>query len=132
MRSSFSSTAKARARSSAFSILIVVALLLAFENYSLIIGESMSPVLEARIRELIKADPAVDDLMALHTMRIGPNAVLVVAQVKFRGELTVAEIEGAVGRLERTILPLAGAQTTRRMIVIEPTPSPRGIKAAAI
>src|SRR5262249_25512927 len=46
------------------AILTVVALLLAFENYSLIIGESMSPMTQARIRDLIVADPAVDDLMA--------------------------------------------------------------------
>jgi len=113
------------------AILIVVALLLAFENYSLIIGESMSPMTQARIRDLIVADPAVDDLMALHTMHIGPHVVLVVAQVKFRGELRVADIEAAVSRLERGIMPLAGAQTTRRMIVIEPTPSRRDVAAAA-
>jgi hypothetical protein len=75
-------------------------------------------MMEATIRDPIKADPAVNDLTALHTMHIGPRAVLVVAQVKFRGELTVAEIEAAVGRLARSIMPLAGAQTTRRMIVI--------------
>ena len=113
------------------TILIVVALLLAFENYSLIIGESMSPVTTSRIKDLIKADPAVDDLLGLHTMHIGPNAVLVVAQVRFRGELTVAEIEGAVSRIEQSIMPLAGAQTTRRMIVIEPTASSRDVATAA-
>lgn len=102
--------------------MIVVALLLAFENYSLIIGEAMSPMTAARIR----------DLVALHTMHIGPNAVLVVAQVKFRGEIAVAEIEAAVGRLERSIMPLAGRQTTRRMIVIEPTPSQGDVATAAM
>ena len=110
----------------------MVALLLAFENYSLIIGEAMSPMTAARIRDLVEADPAVDDLVALHTMHIGPNAVLVVAQVKFRGEIAVAEIEAAVGRLERSIMPLAGRQTTRRMIVIEPTPSQGDVATAAM
>ncbi|HKC97127.1 MAG TPA: cation diffusion facilitator family transporter [Methylomirabilota bacterium] len=114
------------------TILIVVALLLAFENYSLIIGEAMSPMTAARIRDLVEADPAVDDLVALHTMHIGPNAVLVVAQVKFRGEIAVAEIEAAVGRLEQSIMPLTGRQTTRRMIVIEPTPSPGEVATAAM
>jgi len=91
----------------------------------------MSPMTQARIRDLIAADPAVDDLMALHTMHIGPHAFLVVAQVKFRGELPVADIEAAVSRRERGIMPLAGAVTTRRMIVIEPTPSRRDVAAAA-
>jgi hypothetical protein len=88
-------------------------------------------MMEATIRDPIKADPAVNDLTALHTMHIGPRAVLVVAQVKFRGELTVAEIEAAVGRLARSIMPLAGAQTSRRMIVIEPTPARHDVAAAA-
>jgi cation diffusion facilitator family transporter len=111
-------------------ILIAVALMLAFENYSLIIGESMSPGMQARIGELIRADPAVEDLIALHTMHIGPHAVLVVAQVKFRPEVTLGEIEAAVERLERSIMPLAGSETTRRMIVIEPTPFARDVVRA--
>ena len=86
---------------------------------------------QASIRDLVVADPAVDDLMALHTMHIGPHAVLVVAQVKFRGELPVADVEAAVSRLERGIMPLAGAETTGCMIVIEPTPSRRDVAAAA-
>ena len=69
--------------------------------------------------------------MLFRSMHIGPHAVFVVAQVKFRGALTVAEIEGAVERLEQTIMPLAGPQTTRRMIVIEPTASPREVATAA-
>lgn len=111
-------------------ILIAVALLLAFENYSLLIGESSSAATEARIADVIDADPAVDNLVELHTMHLGPRAVLVVAQVKFRSDVAAAGIAESIARLERRIMPLAGTQTTRRMIVIEPTASAHDVSAA--
>ena len=101
-------------------LLIAVAVLLAFENYSLIIGESAAADVEARIAAAIRADAAVADIASLHTMHLGPDAVLVVARVSFRPELRVADVEAAVARLEDRIAPLAGSETTRRMIVIEP------------
>src|SRR2546422_407263 len=55
----------------------------------------------------------------LHTMHLGPTAVLVAARVWFRPELTARQIEEAVRRLEdaaRTALP----GTRRRLVLIEP------------
>jgi cation diffusion facilitator family transporter len=101
-------------------ILIAVALLLAFENYSLLIGEASSEATQDKIAVVIAADPAVENLVSLHTMHLGPRAVLVVAQVKFHSHVAAAGLAQAVARLERRIMPLAGEQTTRRMIVIEP------------
>ena len=111
-------------------MLIAVALLLAFENYSLIIGESAPAGTEAAIRAALSSDPAVRQLISLHTMHLGPSAVLVVAQVKFRPEAALADVEAAVARLEARIAPLAGSDTTRRMVVIEPA-SPPDIAVAA-
>ena len=67
-----------------------------------------------------RAEPGVSRLVGLHTMHLGPDAVLVVARVQFRSDLHVADIEAAVERLEQRIAPLAGSETTRRMIVVEP------------
>jgi len=112
-------------------ILIAVALLLASENYSLLIGESSPPATKMRMADVINADPAVKNLVSLHTMHLGPQAVLVVAQVKFHPHVVAVDIEEAVARLEREIASLAGAQTTRRMIVIEPASSARDVSTAA-
>jgi cation diffusion facilitator family transporter len=101
-------------------LLIAVALLLAFENYSLIIGESAASEVEAAIAAAVRADPAVRQLVSLHTMHLGPQAVLVVVRVRFRADITISEVEAAVARLEERIAPLAGPETTRRMIAIEP------------
>src|SRR5205823_6102416 len=40
-------------------VLIGVAVFLAFENYSLLIGEAASPEVQARLRAAVEADPAV-------------------------------------------------------------------------
>jgi cation diffusion facilitator family transporter len=112
-------------------VLIAVALLLAAENYSLIIGESAAPEREARIRAAIESDAAVERLAGLYTTHLAPESVLVVAQVKFRPHVRLAELEAAVGRLEERVAPLAGSQTTRRMIVIEPAPAFRDRGMAA-
>jgi cation diffusion facilitator family transporter len=100
-------------------ILVAVASFLAYENYSLLLGEPATPEQERMIRERFSRDPAVRELVSLDTMHLGPNAVLVSARVWFRPELTAAQIEDAVRRLEdaaRSALP----DTPRRMIVIEP------------
>ena len=112
-------------------LLIAVALLLAFENYSLIIGESAPADVQNTMAEAIRSDPSVDGLASLHTMHLGPDAVLVVARVRFRPDLSVAAVERAVGRLEARIAPLAGSQTTPRMIVIEPAPPASDVGLAA-
>src|SRR5262249_9290612 len=101
-------------------ILVAVATLLAFENYSLLLGESATPEQEEGIRARLAADSAVREVVSLHTLHLGPNAVLVSARVWFRPELTAVDIEDAVRRLEdavRTALP----GTPRSMIVIEPS-----------
>jgi cation diffusion facilitator family transporter len=100
-------------------ILIAVATFLAYENYSLLLGEPATAEQEGEIRKRLAADPAVREIVSLHTMHLGPTAVLVSARVWFRPELTATQIEDAVRRLEdaaRAALP----GTRRRMIHIEP------------
>jgi|SRR2546422_1293387 len=100
-------------------ILIAVATFLAYENYSLLLGEPATAAQEKEIRARLRADPAVRDVVSLHTMHLGPTAVLVAARVWFRPELTARQIEEAVRRLEdaaRTALP----GTRRRLVLIEP------------
>ena len=110
-------------------ILIAVASFLAYQNYSLILGEPATAEREAAIRAQLVADPDVRDVLTLHTMHLGPAAVLVSARVWFRPELTARQIEDAVRRLEdaaRTALPGA----SRRMIIIEPA-RPDTVRRAA-
>jgi len=52
-------------------ILVAVASFLAYEDYSLLIGESATPQRERIIRARLAADPAVRDVILLHTMHRG-------------------------------------------------------------
>jgi divalent metal cation (Fe/Co/Zn/Cd) transporter len=79
-------------------ILIAVASFLAYENYSLILGEPATVEREAAIRARLAADPDVRDVVSLHTMPLGPATVLVSARLWFRPELTATQIEDAVRR----------------------------------
>ena len=100
-------------------ILIAVASFLAYENYSLLLGEPATAEQEDAVHARLAADPAVREILSLHTMHLGPTAVLVSARVWFRSELTAAQIEEAVRRLEDAARAALPPGTRRRMILIE-------------
>ena len=85
------------------TILIVVAGYLAYESRDLIIGESADVTLVQGIRGLVKNDPAVQEIERLLTMHLGPRDVLVAIELSFRPDLSGADIEETVDRLERKI-----------------------------
>ena len=111
-------------------ILLGVAVLLAFENYTLLLGETAPPDVQERIRRIVTDDPAVAALASLHTMHLGPAALLVAVGVQFRDELTVADVTAAVSRIQEKIRSALGDDTTARMIIIEPTPAAEVTRAA--
>jgi len=102
-------------------VLIGVAIFLAFENYSLLIGEAAAPEVQARLREVVEADPAVARLVGLHTVHLGPDSIVVVAETAFR-DLRGDAIAEAVQRLEARIADALKGRTSPRLIVVEPRP----------
>jgi len=57
----------------------------------------------AHIRAVTEPDPAVEWIMPPLTMHLGPHDVLLNLQIKFRDELSVAEIGAAVDRIEHNL-----------------------------
>jgi cation diffusion facilitator family transporter len=112
-------------------VLIAVAGFLAVENYSLLLGETATPRVQAAIRRVVEADPAVESLVSLHTMHLGPENVLVALEVKFRDGLAGADVARAVTRLETAITQLPDVPTNPRLILIEPEAAPARGRAAA-
>jgi cation diffusion facilitator family transporter len=103
--------------------LIAVAIVLAYENYSLLLGESASPTTQALIRRAIESDVAVAGLITLYTVHLAPDELLVAAVVDFKDHLTAPEIETAVQRLHEAIR--AALATPRpRFILIEAAAAP--------
>jgi cation diffusion facilitator family transporter len=104
-------------------LLLTVAVVLAFENHSLLIGETAPPRVEQAIRSAIEEDRAVVGISALHTMHLGPHSILIVLAVQFARDLRTPQVEEAVARLHRRLGQVLGDVTDPRLIVIEPAPA---------
>lgn len=98
-------------------LLTVIAIVLAIEMKSLLLGETADATVEESIRVAIESEPAVERLIHLRTQHIGPEELLVGAKVAFVGDLTVPELTGAVNRVETS---LRAAVPTARIVYIEP------------
>jgi cation diffusion facilitator family transporter len=98
-------------------LLAVVAAVLGFEMYSLLVGEAASPAEQAAIREAILSTDGVAKLVALRTMHLGPDDLLVVGGLEIERAQTAADtaavIDAAQARV-REALPSA------RVIYLEP------------
>jgi len=101
-------------------LLLGVAVFLAVENYSLLIGEAAPRDVEAAIQKVARVDEAVVAVVGLQTMHIGPRDILVVLDLHFRQDLLAPCIETAITRLQQRIKQALGDSTNARLIVIEP------------
>jgi cation diffusion facilitator family transporter len=100
-------------------LLVTVAVALAVENHSLLMGESAPRDVLERILRAARQDPAVARVLGLRTMHLGPQALLIVLDVDFHDSLTAAEVERATARLRDTVAEAAGEAGQRRLVVIE-------------
>jgi cation diffusion facilitator family transporter len=98
-------------------LLVVIALVLATEMKSLLIGESASPGDEDAIRGAVEGTPAVRRLIHMRTQHLGPDELLVAAKLEFDGNLSVAELADAVNDTESR---LRDAVPAARVIYLEP------------
>jgi divalent metal cation (Fe/Co/Zn/Cd) transporter len=102
------------------ALLVAVAVVLAVENHSLLMGESAPRDVRDRILAAARRDPAVARVLGLRTMHLGPEALLIVLQVDFDDALGASDVERATERLRGTVAEAAGDAGTRRLVVIEP------------
>jgi cation diffusion facilitator family transporter len=99
------------------ALLGVIAVVLAVEMKSLLIGEAANPREQMAIRESIVGSDSVRSLVHLRTEHVGPEELLVVAKVAYDPGLSVADLSAAIDSTEvaiRTAVPIA------RLIYIEP------------
>lgn len=92
-------------------ILAATAAFLAFESQSLLTGEAADPATREGIRAIAAAEPGVEGLNDARTMHFGPNEILVCLSLDFRNDLSAADVEDTVARLEQKIraaFPQAG------------------------
>ncbi len=98
-------------------LLGAIAIVLAIQMKSLLIGESASRKDLVLIRSAIDSTDGVEHLIHLRTQHLGPDELLVAAKVQFSSHYSVAELAQAINRLEesvRAVVPSA------RPMYIEP------------
>ena len=84
-------------------ILAVVAVLLAYESRGLLVGEAVDPETLKNIRRLAETDPRVESVKNALTMHFGPHTILLAMDLRFRRDLSAAEVEESIDRLEEAI-----------------------------
>jgi cation diffusion facilitator family transporter len=98
-------------------LLMGFALALAWENKRLILGESLSAEDEDRLRAVIAEHDGVTHVDRMRTVFVGPQRVLLTADVSFDPDLLTEDIDEDIARLESE---LASRDERVKYVYIEP------------
>jgi cation diffusion facilitator family transporter len=96
-----------------------VALVLAYESKSLLLGESASPEIQQKIAAAVSRVPEVVQVVDLLTMHMGPDDILVTMDLNLKDGLTTDDVEATVDRVEDEIKK-AVPQAKRIFVECEP------------
>ena len=99
------------------SLLLVIAVFLALEMSSMLVGESAMPEQTEAIRAALQAEPLVESVIHLRTLHTGPDEVLVAAKIAVHHDDTAAAVAAAIDGAERRIRE---AVPEARWIYLEP------------
>jgi cation diffusion facilitator family transporter len=99
------------------ALLAFVAVILAVEMKSLLIGESASAEVEGEIVAALAAGPEVERVIHLRTQHMGPDTLLVAAKIAVRGQDSASVIAAGIDAAERRI---RAAVPIARVIYLEP------------
>ena len=94
-----------------------VAVVLATEMKSLLIGESASPAVQAAIVDAIEAGPEVQRVIHLRTLHVGPETLLVAAKIGVRHDDSARSVAAGIDAAERRI---RAAVPIAELIFLEP------------
>jgi cation diffusion facilitator family transporter len=99
------------------ALLAVVAVILAVETKSLLIGESASGEVERAIVAALEAGDEVERVIHLRTLHIGPESLLVAAKIAVRGSARADTVAAGIDAAERRV---RGAVPIAEVIYLEP------------
>jgi cation diffusion facilitator family transporter len=98
-------------------LLAVIAVVLAIETKSLLLGEGASPEMETQIRGALESSPEVARIIHMRTLHLGPEELLVAAKIAVEHDDTASQVARGIDEAERRIreaVPIA------RVIYLEP------------
>jgi cation diffusion facilitator family transporter len=98
-------------------LLVVIAVVLAFETKSLLLGESATPEDQRKIVAALEGGPSPVSVIHMKTLHLGPEEILVAAKIAVQRGDTAAEIAGYIDDAEGRI---RDAVPAARVIYIEP------------
>lgn len=98
-------------------LLAVIAIILAIETKSLLLGEGATPEMERQIRAALEGSAEVERVIHMRTLHLGPEELLVAAKIAVTHDDTAAEVARGIDEAEQRIreaVPIA------RVIYLEP------------
>ena len=98
-------------------LLFVIAAVLAREMKSLLIGEGLTEASQRKVVEIIEGHPQVASLAEIRTQHMGPDSVLIAANLTFTAGLAQREVAAAIDDIEAK---LSDALPHALMIYLEP------------
>jgi divalent metal cation (Fe/Co/Zn/Cd) transporter len=99
------------------TLLLVIAVFLAFEMAGLLVGESALPEQETAIRRALNAQPGVDSIIHMRTLHTGPDELLVAVKIGVRRDLPSSELAVVIDEAEQRVRT---AVPTAKWIYLEP------------
>ena len=98
-------------------LLVAVAVVLAIETKSLLLGESASPQAQVRLRERLEATPGIERVIHMKTLHLGPEELLVAVKIGVPRESSAADVAASIDAAERA---MREAEPTAQVIYVEP------------
>jgi len=98
-------------------VLVAIAVVLAVETKSLLVGEAATPEQAAMIQEALLAEPGINRVIHLRTVHLGPDDLLVAAKVAVDADDEAVELSRAIDGAEARI---RAAVPSAKMIYVEP------------
>ncbi|MFI6900164.1 cation diffusion facilitator family transporter [Nonomuraea sp. NPDC050394] len=98
-------------------LLGIIAIILAIETKSLLLGEGASPDVEQQIRSALENAPEVTRVIHMRTLHLGPEELLVAAKIAVEHDDTAAEVARGIDEAEQRI---RAAVPIARVIYLEP------------
>jgi cation diffusion facilitator family transporter len=98
-------------------LLVAVAVVLAVETKSLLLGESASPDAQARIVAALSGTPGIDRVIHLKTLHLGPEELLVAAKIGVTPTTSAADVAAAIDAAERAV---RAVEPTSAAVYLEP------------
>lgn len=98
-------------------LLVLIAIVLAIETKSLLLGESAGPTARRRIVAALESEPVVESVIHMRTMHLGPDELLVAAKIGIRPDVSAADLVAAIDSAEQRVRDV---EPVARVIYLEP------------